>query len=188
MAADRATRIAATVGQGIAVLGGGIGVFTGNWMLVFIAVFVFLGAAQESAFFRQRALVVGRTAREAMITRFETLAPQDSLGRAAEVLLATHQQDFPVVDAWKRVAGVLSRTALMRGLAREGASGAVLDVMDREVASTAPDTDLEQVLRFLQADPTKPVLVLDGNDLAGMITLDNLAEFIQIAQVRRATT
>ncbi len=58
-----------------------------------------------------------------MVTRFETLAPQDSLGRAAEMLLATHQQDFPVVDAWGRVAGMLSRAALLEACAhRQGAS------------------------------------------------------------------
>ncbi len=187
MPADRATSIAATIGQGIALLGGTAGALSGNWMLVFIAVFVFLGASQEGAFFRQRAMVVGRTAREAMITRFETLAPQESLGRAADVLLATHQQDFPVVDAWRRVAGVLSRTALMKGLAREGAGGAVLDAMSREVSSVQPTADLEEVLRILQADPSIPVLVMDGEELAGMITLENLAEFIQIAQVRKAT-
>ncbi len=187
MPADRATSIAATIGQGIALLGGAAGVLSGNWMLVFVAVFVFLGASQEEAFFRRRAMVVGRTAREAMITRFETLAPQETLGRAADLLLATHQQDFPVVDAWRRVAGVLSRTALMKGLAREGPGGAVLEAMVRDVPWIEPTADLEDVLRILQTDPSIPVLVMERGELVGMITLENLAEFIQIAEVRKAT-
>jgi len=56
---ERATSIAATVGQGIAVLGGVAGLASGNLVLVFIAVFVFLGASQEAAFFEQRAAVLG---------------------------------------------------------------------------------------------------------------------------------
>ncbi len=183
---EKATRVAAAVGQGIAVLFGATGLFTGQWGLLFIALFVFLGAGQEAAFNRRRAMVVGRTAREAMITRFETLAPQDSLGRAAEVLLATHQQDFPVVDAWSRVAGVLSRAGLMQGLAREGNSGAVLDVMQREFPVVAPGSELDEVLRYFQSDPRMPVIVLDGEQLVGMITLENLAEFIQIARFAHA--
>jgi len=183
---EKATRVAAAVGQGIAVLFGATGLFTGQWGLLFIALFVFLGAGQEAAFNRRRAMVVGRTAREAMITRFETLAPEDSLGRAAEVLLATHQQDFPVVDAWSRVAGVLSRARLMQGLAREGNSGAVLDVMQREFPVVAPGSELEEVLRYFQSDPRMPVIVLDGEQLVGMITLENLAEFIQIARFTHA--
>ena len=131
-------------------------------------------------------MIVGRTAREAMITHFETLAPQDSLGRAAAVLLATHQQDFPVVDAWSRVAGVLSRAGLMRGLAREGNSGAVLDVMQREFPVVAPGSELEDVLRYFQSDPRMPVIVLEGEQLVGMITIENLAEFIQIARYAHA--
>jgi stage IV sporulation protein FB len=186
MPADRATQIAATIGQGFAVLGGLAGLFSGNWVLVFIALFVYLGASQEAAFFQQRAAVLGHTAREAMITRFDTLAPQDSLGRAAELLLSTHQQDFPVVDGWQRVAGVLSRGALVQGLARNATGLAVLDVMKRDFPTADPSTDLEEVLRLLQADASTPVLVLDNGTLLGMITLENLAEFIQIAQARPA--
>jgi predicted transcriptional regulator len=166
-------------------LGGLAGVFTGNWVLIFIALFVFLGAGQEAVFFQQRAAVLGRTAREAMITTFETLAPQDTLERAAKLLLSTHQQDFPVLDAWSRVAGVLSRTALMKGLAGEGQAAAVLTVMNRDVRSVPPDVPLEDVLRLMQADPMTPVLVLADGTLEGMITLDNLTEFIQVAQVQR---
>jgi stage IV sporulation protein FB len=185
MSPERATAIAAAVGQAIALAGGLAGLLFGNWILVFIAAFVFLGAGQEALFFRQRAAVRGATARDAMITRFETLAPQDSLERASQVLLSTHQQDFPVVDAWQRVAGVLSRTALLQGLASSGATGAVLNAMAREVRTIDPDMPLEEVLRLLQATPGAPVLVLEDATLVGMITLENLAEFIQIAEVQR---
>jgi stage IV sporulation protein FB len=183
MRPERATRVAASVGQAIAFLFGAVGLFFGNWVLVFVALFVFLGAGQEAAFYQQRAAVLGHTAREAMITKFETLAPQDTLGRAAELLLATHQQDFPVVDAWQRVSGVLARGALMKGLAEHGRDGAVLDIMQRAFATTTPSAELQEVLRLLQNDPTAPVLVLDDGKLLGMITLENLAEFIQVAQV-----
>lgn len=183
---ERATAIAATIGQGLALVGGLAGVLIGNWVLIFIAVFVFLGASQEALFFQQRAAVIGHTAREAMITRFETLAPQDTLERAAQVLLASHQQDFPVLDAWQRVAGMLSRTALMHGLATDGPGGAVLSVMERQPRVVDPSLPLEDVLKLFQVDPKGPLLVLEHDTIAGMITLENLAEFISIAQARRA--
>src|SRR5262245_47649352 len=104
-----ATRIAAFVGQLIAGVFVVAGVLNTNFLLAFIGLFVFLGASQEVAFQTSRSAVEGRTAREAMITRFETLAPQDTLGRAADLLLATHQHDFPVLDAWNRIAGMMPR-------------------------------------------------------------------------------
>ncbi len=193
MAEERATDIAATVGQALAMLFAAVGIFGipgtpfgSNPMLLFIALFVFLGAGQEAAFHRQRAMVLGHRAAEAMIVDFEALAPQDSLGRAAERLLATHQQDFPVVDAWNRLVGVLPRAVLLEALAREGTGAAVLQVMLREPATVRPDADLDEVLRLLQAHPGSPVLVLDDSGLRGMITLENLVEFIEIARSVRS--
>jgi Zn-dependent protease/predicted transcriptional regulator len=177
-----ATRIAAFIGQAIAGLFVIGGITTGQYVLAFVGLFVFLGASQELAFQTSRSAVAGHTAREAMITKFETLAPQDTLGRAAELLLASHQHDFPVLDAWSRVAGVLPRAVLLEGLARSGHDTAVLDVMQRDPGVVAPDADLEAVLQRLQLDPSKPLLVVDDGRLCGMITFENLAEFIVVSR------
>jgi len=189
MPTDRATEIAAAVGQGIAILFGLAGLVGGNYMLVFVGLFVFVGAMQENAFQRERSAVRGRTAGEAMVTRFETLAPQDSLRSAAEHLLATHQRDFPVIDAWQRVVGILSRDRLLHGLVQHGGAGAVLEIMEREPAFVAPEDDLERVLEALRRKPGCPVLVHDGARLRGMVTLENVAEFIEVSKrVRPAET
>jgi Zn-dependent protease/CBS domain-containing protein len=179
---QRATRIAAFIGQAIAgvfVIGG---LFQANLLLAFIGVFVFLGASQEVAFQTRREAIAGHVAHEAMITKFETLAPQDTLGRAAELLLATHQHDFPVIDAWNRIAGVLPRARLLEGLAASGRDTNVLEVMLRDTVQVAPATDLEAVLQHLQRDPATPLLVVEEGALRGMVTLENLAEFIVVAR------
>ena len=178
---QRATRIAGFIGQAIAVLFVFGGLFQGNYVLAFVGVFVFLGASQEVAFQTRRQAVAGHTAREAMITKFETLAPQDSLGRAVELMLATHQHDFPVVDAWGRVAGVLPRARLLEGLARTGREATVLEFMLREPVLLPPATELEKVLQHLQADPPTPLLIVEDGALKGMVTFENLAEFIVVA-------
>ena len=184
---DRATSIAAAVGQGMAVLFAVLALFPPpvKPVLLLIAIFVFLGAGQEAAFQRHRTAVRGLTARAAMVTRFETLVPNDSLARAAELLLASHQHDFPVIDAWGRVAGVLQRSALLAGLAGEGRESAVLEYMDREPVAVPPDTPLEEVLRLLQARPLGPILVVGEGGLEGMITLENFGELIEVSQSLR---
>ena len=68
MGPQRATRIAAKIGQGLAFGLGFLGLF-GNPMLIFIAIFVYVAAAgesQESAF---KAATTGMSARDAMETR-----------------------------------------------------------------------------------------------------------------------
>lgn len=182
---DRATQIASRIGQLLAVVLAVFSLFPGppRPLLLLIALFVFMGAGQESLYQRSEAAVRGLPARAAMVTRFETLAPQDSLERAAQLLLTTHQQDFPVVDAWGRVAGVLPRSLLLAGLAAGGRDRAVLELMEREPTVVNPETPLEQVLQLLAPRPGAPVLVVGNNGLEGMITLENLSELIEIRQI-----
>jgi Zn-dependent protease/predicted transcriptional regulator len=181
---QRATTIAARVGQGLAILFALFAVFPGpvKPMLLLIALFVFLGAGQEEAYQRGRAAVRGLVARDAMVTQFATLAPQDSLGHAAELLLATHQHDFPVVDLWGRVAGLLPRATLIAALAEHGREVAVLEVMERELVAVRPETSLDDVLGGLQSRPGATVLVVGEKGLEGMITLENLGELIEVSR------
>lgn len=184
---ERATVIASRVGQGLAIVFALVAVYPPPLkpMLLLIALFVFLGAGQEEAYQRGRAAVRGLVARDAMVTQFATLAPQDSLGRAAELLLATHQHDFPVVDLWGRVAGLLPRTTLIAALAEHGRDAAVLEAMEREIATVRPDASLDDVLSGLQGRPAAPVLVVGDKGLEGMITLENLGELIEVSRSLR---
>ena len=68
-----------------------------------------------------------------------------------------------------------------------GEDAAVLDVMRREPIVVAPDTPLDEVLQRLQAGGGDPVLVMEAGALVGMVTLDNLAEFIEVSRSFRRT-
>jgi len=93
----RATAIAANIGQGMAILLGLVG-FLANPMLVFIAIFVFLGAQAEAGMVEMQSALEGLKVRDGMMTRYRVLSPRHTLGQAAEELLAGSQQDFPVLD------------------------------------------------------------------------------------------
>jgi Zn-dependent protease len=179
---ERATDIAAAIGQSIAILlaVAGLLFYRQAPLLILIALFVFLGAGQEAAFQRQRATVRGRTTREAMVTKLAPVAPQHSLRSAADLMNATGQRVLAVVDAWQRVVGVLPRATLMRGLAEGGDDAAVLDVMVREFPTISPDAGLERALERLRRRPGLPLVVLEDGRLAGLITLASLAQFIEI--------
>jgi Zn-dependent protease/CBS domain-containing protein len=189
--AERATAIAAAVGQAFALLFAVAGLFFGHPILLFIAVFVFFGAGQEAAFHQRRSWTRGRSVRDAMVTRFDRLAPQDPLVKAAQLLLRTSQQHFPVVDAWGRVTGVLSRRDVLASLASRGEEGAVLEAVRRDVPVVAPDTALDEVLVLFQRFPGLPVLVAEEEGLVGMVTSDSVGRLVDIlrhlARGRRAS-
>lgn len=196
----RATRIAAGVGQFVAVLMGlyGLGIFgspfaripffpaPGNFSLVVIALFVFFAAGQESHAEQSREVVEDAVVSEAMVREFATLAPGDNLRRAAEVLLATSQQDFPVVNG-DEVVGVLSRNQLLRGLAQEGDTAYVAGTMNREVVFARPGDDLAPVMMNPNGVQRAPILVRgDDGTLVGMVTMENLMEFLTLRQIVRS--
>lgn len=185
----KATRIAAFVGQAIAVLLGlyGLGLIgnSPNFMLTLIALFVFFGAGQESQMEQTRDVAEGAPVQEAMIREFHTLAPGDSLRQAADALLATTQQDFPVMMG-DEVVGVLSRGALLRGLAENGEDAYVAGVMTRDVLFALPGDPLEDIMLRPDGVQRAPVLVRDEmGKLVGMLTIENLMEFLTLRQIMR---
>src|SRR5574339_430564 len=82
----RATQIAANVGQGLAFLFGLIGLFR-NPFLLFIALFVWIGASQEASMVQMRNSISGIPVTHAMQTKFETLSPSDRLERVVSLIL-----------------------------------------------------------------------------------------------------
>jgi len=179
----RATQIAAAIGQAMAVLFGFVGLFT-NPFLVFIALFVWLGAAGEASMVQMRAALAGIPVQKAMVTDFRTLAPHDQLGRAVDYVLAGFQQDFPVVEEG-RVVGVLTRSDLLNALARRGKEVRVGEVMQRDIETGGPRDMLEGVLGRLQRRRCHTLPVVQNGQLVGLVTADNLGELLMIEQALR---
>jgi Zn-dependent protease/CBS domain-containing protein len=175
----RATQIAAALGQGIALLFGFFGlVVVGNPFLLFIAFFVWIGAAQESSMVQMRSALGGIPVHQAMLTEVHSVSPGDTLGRAVELILAQSRHDFPVVDG--TVVGILGRNDLLGALAREGKAARVGDVMQREFVSLDPADMLEGAFQRLQECRCHTAPVVRDGRLVGLVTMDNLGEFLAI--------
>ncbi len=175
---SRATRIAANIGQGFALLFGLLGLLF-NPFLIFIAFFVWIGAAQEAAMTQMKSALAGIPLSDAMITEFRTLAVEDQLSRAVELLLSGSQQDFPVVDG-EVVVGVLTRADLLTALARLGKDAAVAEVMQREFQTADPAEMIDVVFQRLQGQTCHTVPILRKERLVGLITMENVGEFISV--------
>lgn len=173
---DEATRIASWMGRAVAFSLGLYGLVGGQFMLVFFAFFIWVGAAQESAAAMGRTLTHGIPVRAAMITEFHRLDHGDTVRDAANLLLSTAQQDFPVLHA-DQVIGLLDRNLLLKALAAEGPDAYVAGVMDREYVALEPTTDLAETLP-LMARSGRCALVMEGTRLVGLLTTDNLSEFL----------
>src|SRR5215510_9100492 len=123
----QATQIAANIGQGMAFLFGFVGMFT-NPFLVFIALFVWMGAAEEANMVQMRHALGGIPITRAMQTNFQVLFPSDTLAHVVELILSSSQQDFPVVENDK-VVGILDLDTFISALSKNGHTASVGEVM-----------------------------------------------------------
>jgi Zn-dependent protease/predicted transcriptional regulator len=175
----RATQIAANVGQAMALLFVLAGLLLPNPFLLFIALFVWIGAGQEASLVMMTSSLAGIPVARAMITKFCTLSPEEPLSRAIDEILAGSQQDFPVV-AGNDVVGILTGQQLLASLSNSGPTTAVGDVMHRDFEAVDPAEMLEVAFRRLQTCNCRTMPVLHRGQLVGLMTMDNIGEFVAI--------
>jgi Zn-dependent protease/CBS domain-containing protein len=183
----RATELAASIGQGFAVLFGVAGIFY-NPMLIIIAVFIFLAASGEAAHAQLRAVAQGALVSDAMITQFQSLGTGATVNDAAEALIRTTQTEFPVVDGTGRLRGVLTRDAMVKALKERGPETPVLEVMQADIPTISARAKLDTALRSLMQKGRPVVGVTDPQDrLIGLLTIENLGEMMMVHSARPET-
>ena len=183
MGYTRATQRAAMIGQGMATVFGFLGL-QGNPMLIFVALFVWIGAGEQASMAQMKSALAGIPVRQAMLTHFRTLIPENTLGDAVDLLLTGSQQDFPVVHDG-RVDGMLTRKGLVAALTRGGRNARVGDHVERMCATAEASDMLETVLARLQGRDCHTVPITERGTLIGLVTMDNVGEFLMIQAAER---
>lgn len=177
----RATQTAASVGQAMAFVFGFLGL-VGNPILLFIALFVYLGATGEASVARLQEAADGIPVAEAMETDFQSLQPHTTLREAARRLLHTAQRAFPVVDESGRLVGLLTREDALRQLAEGGGPETpVADAAHRDPPAVRPNDMLHNALQVMarQGVPTLAVVRPDGT-VAGILSRERVGELVMI--------
>jgi len=176
---SRATQIAANIGQLSALIFGFVGLIY-DPLLIFIALFIWIGASQESSAAQVKSALSGIYVSQAMITKFDTLTPQNRLGDAVDLILSGTQQDFPVVQL-DQVVGMLTRSDLIKTLSEEGKYVNVQSVMQKSFTTVNQTDEIEIAAERLQKCGCKTLPVTDDTGhLVGIITMENIAEFLMI--------
>src|SRR5207244_4328877 len=158
----RATQVAASIGQGFAFIFGFIGLLY-NPFLIFIALFVYIGASQEAALAQMRDVSRHFPVSSAMVREFRTLADTATLEEA--------------VDASGNVAGILTRHDLIAALRKSDSTIRVADIMRRNIPVVTTGTRFEEAFRIMQECNCPAVPVLDSaRRLVGLLTPENVSE------------
>ena len=174
-----ATRYAAGLGQLLAVGFMVLGFFY-NPVLMFIGLFIFLGARQESAHVTRTEMLRNVKVRELMLTEFKVLKHTESLRDAVQHLLAVEQSDFLVENEWGKITGLLTRDNLLRGISEQGMEVSVSSVMVSAIHGIQADQPAMSVFESLSSSGAVAAPVMEGERLVGMLTLTNIREYFLV--------
>jgi Zn-dependent protease/predicted transcriptional regulator len=175
---SKATRIAANVGQGMALMFALLALF-GNPFLLLIALFIWFGAGQEAALAQIKSALSGLPVSVVTVTDFTAISSSDTLARPLALMLHGTQQDFPVIDAG-RLVGILTRRELLSGLAKSGSDCLVSEVMRTQYPIISSSEMLEAAAEKLRNPDCRVLPVMDAGRLVGLFTVENLGEFVMI--------
>ncbi|WP_420584190.1 site-2 protease family protein [Ruegeria sp.] len=177
----KATRVAATAGQVVAVGLGFLGLSSGNPILVLIAVFVFIAANSESQDVAMRSVARRVLARDAMITEFHALSPSDTLATAAQAVIHTTQHEFPVLDSSGALLGFVTRNRLFAALAGDNPrSDPATSIMETDIPRVHLTSGLETVLEGLHKGAPAIAVCTQSGNMVGYITRENIGELMVI--------
>jgi CBS domain-containing protein len=115
-------------------------------------------------------------AREIMTRQLITCEPQQPLREAVRLLLKHRISGLPVVDAQRRLVGMLSEGDCMRVLAAEtfhrdtAAELAVSELMSTTLHWVGPDLDLFSIAERLSSGRLRRLPVLEDERLIGQIS------------------
>jgi stage IV sporulation protein FB len=184
---QRATRIAAAFGQVFAVGLAAAGLLLPAPMLVFVAIFLFLGAGSEAAQVEVRAAARGLRVADAMVTVYTVLPEDARLADAADLLVHAAQHHFPLEDASRRCVGLLTRSRLIEGLNEAGPLGAALTYARRDLPAVHPTQLFTSAYKLLRESGTSALPVEGpGGELIGLFTEENMGELIFMERAARS--
>ncbi|HQN08195.1 MAG TPA: site-2 protease family protein, partial [Thermoanaerobaculia bacterium] len=188
---SRGTQIATVIGQAVAFAFGLFGVLSGNFLLVVVALFVFMGAGQERAEEQARTVLTTLRVGDAYNKHALVLSPGDHVSKVVDYILTSYQPDFAVVQG-KTFLGVVTRDDVLKALATETNDLYVAGIMKREVLTVDARQGLDEVRRLMGEKGERIAAVNDDETFLGLVSVEDIGEalvvssFVQLRDKRRA--
>lgn len=182
MPLPRATKIAADVGKGFAVVFGLLGLLALNPILVIIAFFIYIGASQESSAIRYTFLLQDVTLGHIMSREVMTVDPATPVHQVLERMYATKHLGFPVIDRGSLV-GMVTLDDIHRTNPIDRDALLVRDVMHPGAISLPPEAPVVDALRVMSAQNIGRVPVVENGELLGIVTRNDIMKVVELREI-----
>ncbi|TAJ43458.1 CBS domain-containing protein [Methanofollis fontis] len=181
MPLHQATRIAADVGRGFAVLFGIFGFLVFNPILIIIAFFIYIGANQEATMVRYNYLLRDISVGDVMSTPVQTVPPEMPVSEVMRLMYDTKHLGFPVVEH-ETLVGMITLGDIHAAPAIDREAMQVRDLMSRDVVTLPPTAQLTEAMQIMSKTGIGRIPVKKGGELVGIVTRTDVLTMLEIKE------
>jgi Zn-dependent protease/predicted transcriptional regulator len=183
---EKATLIAARIGQFIAIIFIFIG-FSSSPALILIGIFILIGAQSEATYTKTKSTLSHYTVRDVSMGEIKTINSSETVNTAVQMLLQGQSTYFLILENEQPI-GTLSRDEIISGLSEHGGNVAIQTVMNKEIVFLESNTPLEEAYRKLRESNTYLIVIVENQQMIGVLDNENILEFIMIREARKNKT
>lgn len=177
-----ATNIAARIGQllavGFIILG-----FYSNPFLIFIGLFIIVGAQAEAQYTQAKSMLVGYKVKDVLMKDYIMIDKNETVEKAVQMLLNGQSKNFLITENSQPI-GTLNRDEIIKALSEKRESEIIENVMNRNLIFLNASTPLEAVYQQSLANQANLMLVMENNQLIGTLDTENILEFIMVKDAK----
>ncbi|ADQ14423.1 CBS domain-containing protein [Halanaerobium hydrogeniformans] len=177
-----ATEIASRIGKIFAVAFGILGLMSGNLLLVLIALFIYFGAMQEHKYSVIKSALSNLKVKDLMTRDVKTVPVNISVHRLIEKMFECKHSGFPVERDGK-IVGMVTMEDARKIPQEEYSNTPVQAIMTKEIHSVKADDELYEAFKLLFQKDIGRLLVMDGQELLGIITRSDVMTGIRVQQL-----
>lgn len=182
----RATQVAVYIGQFIAILLVGYGLWNYHYITALIGVFVFVTAANEYRMVKLDGVLEDHLVGDVLRPNFTKLYTQDPISRAMGPLGQGTERNFLVFDEWQNLVGILTEEQLLEA-AKQGEDGQnpplAGQLFNPGFEAILATDSLKSLFPKMQWKGYRILPVYDKGKLVGVVDRSALNNFISL-QVR----
>mgnify|MGYP003681883613 CR=1 FL=1 len=178
---SKATRIAAWVGQAMAIAMAMAGLMGGNIILIAIGVFIFLAARSEAQLDAMRNAIGGVSVGQVMVTGQPPLATSDPIMDAANAILHTDYEEFPVQNADGGLVGFVLRAELLEAVSRHGLEATVREATREDIPVVSIHSQAAKAADLIAAGAPAVGVVDRVGRFLGLVTWRNLVDVLAVS-------
>jgi Zn-dependent protease/predicted transcriptional regulator len=189
MPLDRATRIAANVGKGFAVLFGIIGLFgipgyiaPFDPFLILIALFVYLGASLESTAVKYNVLLRDVTVGDMMRAPVTSVPSNMPLVKVVEMMYSSKHLGFPVTER-DTLVGMVTLVDVNRTSPIDREAMQVKDIMTRDIITLPPTASVIDALRIMSTRNIGRIPIVHEDRIVGIVTRTDILKVTELKKI-----